>query len=103
MKITKQQLRRIIKEERQKLAEMDFSQRQVDRAAGMYTPISKADAVENSMNKLWGEIFDSAVTDGVDEDEAAEMASLVLVQRLAMALDAVGERVMANQLEAILK
>jgi hypothetical protein len=55
------------------------------------------------MNKLWGEIFDSAVTDGVDDDEAAEMASLVLVQRLARALDAVGERVMANQLEALLK
>ena len=103
VKITKRQLRRIIKEERQKLAEMDFSQRQVDRAAGVYTPIAKADTVENSIVKLWGEIFDNAVTDEIDEDEAAEMASLVLVQRLARALDSLGERVMANQLEAILK
>ena len=82
---------------------MDFSQRQVDRAAGVYTPIAKADAVENSINKLWGEIFDSAVTDGVDDDEAAEMASLVLVQLLSRALAATGETEIAGQLETILK
>jgi len=102
MKITKRQLRRIIKEERQKLSEMNYSQRPVDLAAGVYTPISKSDAVENSINTLWGEIFDNAVTDGVDDDEAAEMASLVLVQLLSRALAATGETEIPKRLEALL-
>ena len=84
MKITKRQLRRIIAEEKQKINEMQMSQ--ADYAEGAYTPVAMAEQFENLADRLFGEIFDAAVTDGMMDDEAAEMAGHVMVKILARSL-----------------
>ena len=84
MKITKRQLRKIIAEEKQKINEMQMSM--ADHAEGAYAPVIMLGQFENLADRLFGEIFDAAVTDGMLEEEAAEMAGHVLVKTLARSL-----------------
>ena len=101
MKITKRQLRRIIKEEKAKLHE-GIPESQVDYAYGAYTPVEMAGQLENLMNRLWGEVLENAVIDGLEDDEGAELANLVLVKILAEHLDSVGETQFAHELKRYL-
>ena len=83
MKINKRQLRKIIQEEKQKL---DEAMSQADYAENAYAPPEMLGQFENLADRLWGEVFDAAVTDGLEEEESAELAGHVLVKTLARSL-----------------
>ena len=86
MKISKRQLKRIIAEEKQKITEMR-GRHMADHFEGIYTPVAMAEQFENLADRLFGEIFDAAVSDGIEDEEAAEGAAQVLNKILARSLN----------------
>ena len=70
MKITKRQLRRLIKEERDKLLnEMTGA----DRAIGLYFDVNQQKMTFESLTVLFHESVVDAVEDGYEEDEAKQV------------------------------
>lgn len=100
MKITKLQLQRIIREERALISER---MRAVDYAMNTYTPVEDVGQVENIMLRLWSEVSENALQDGMEDDESAEMASHVLLQILIDTLNSVGDTQFANELGRFLR
>lgn len=79
MKITKRQLRQIIKEEKTKLQE-----NAAERAIGLYANQSLIGKLTSAMNELEGQVYDDALEDFADdENEASEQARMVLVRVIA--------------------
>ena len=67
MKITKRQLRRLIKEERDKLLnEMTGA----DRAIGLYFDVNQQKMAFDSLSVLFDESLADAMADGLEQDEA---------------------------------
>ena len=82
MRITKRQLKRIIKEEKARLLESN-NYHSADRALGLYADTAAVDALENAFNDLLAGTNEDAYEDLGDEWEA-DMASTAAVT-LAMA------------------
>ena len=74
MKITKRQLRRIIKEEKAKvLAEYNPAQDPAKRAIGLYFDINMMKQFDQLMYDLFQNAMESARADGLEPDEAYQM------------------------------
>ena len=73
MKITKRQLRRIIKEEKTRLLEQQ--QTGADRAIGLYFDVNQQKMAFDSLAVLFDEAVTDAIDDGAMDDEAVDMVS----------------------------
>ena len=73
MKITKRQLRRIIKEERSRL--LNEQQSGADRAIGLYFDVAQQKMTFDSLTVLFDESVADAIEDGAMDDEAVDMVS----------------------------
>lgn len=78
MKITKSQLRKIIKEESIKLEVS--RQDPAARALGLYADANQAMALKKQMVNLIETVWGAAEDDGLEVDEASELAELALAQ-----------------------
>ena len=79
MKISKTQLKRIIKEEKSKLLEMN-AQAQVDRVLGVYANDALVQTIERSMDELYGGMMVEIIEDGFAEEwEAEDLAAEALL------------------------
>ena len=92
MKITKKQLRRIIKEEKQKMLEMYRGGRSdAERSLGMYASTATVDQITDSITDLLYEVEMSALDDGAaDEEMAEDMAAAAAILAVAQAFQAAG-------------
>ena len=90
MKITRKQLKRIIKEERSKLLVEMNPIANAERTIGQYAPTSRVATLKDAIDKLQGDIVDSAINDGLEDDEAEEMAADAVVMVLSNALMDIG-------------
>ena len=80
MKITKRQLKRIIKEEKRKLQEQ---QSPGDRAMGLYADMKQMGDAQAAIEEFIGGVVDAASEDlevGEDDNEAWEYARLALIE-----------------------
>ena len=100
MKIKKSQLKRIIQEEQQRIDEMNASAN-LERAEGLYAPVSDMERVENLAVRVWGSLTQNMVDDGLDREEADEMASRVMIAMLARMLKSVGEEEIGERLRGM--
>jgi hypothetical protein len=90
MKITKNELRKIIKEERQKLLVEMNPMMNADRALSGYSSVSTTDALQDAILKNLQQTEMSAVDDGMDEDEAEEMARAATILAVANSFESAG-------------
>ena len=100
MKIKKSQLKRIIQEEQQRIDEMNASAN-LERAEGLYAPVSDMERVENLAFRVWGSLTQNMVDDGLDREEADEMASRVMIAMLARMLKSAGEEEIGERLRGM--
>jgi hypothetical protein len=77
MKMTKRQLKRIIKEEKAKLQEYGGGDPNTSagRAQGLYFDVSMMQQVGSIMDGLFHNAMDAARDDGLDDEEAYEMVT----------------------------
>jgi len=73
MKITKRQLKRIIKEEKRRLLEQQETG--ADRAIGLYFDVAQQKMTFDSLTVLFDESVADAIEDGAMDDEAVDMVS----------------------------
>ena len=78
MKITKRQLRRIIKEEKARLSEAwgsssGVGQSPADRATGLYFDVKMMQQLGSLMDGMFHNAMDAARADGIGDQEAYEM------------------------------
>jgi len=90
MKVTKTQLKRIIKEEKQKLLVEMNPIANAERSLGMYANTSVIDQMSKSIADLLQNIEIEAIDDGLEEDEAEEMAIDAVLLAVAQAFQSVG-------------
>ena len=90
MKVTKTQLKRIIKEEKQKLLVEMNPIATAERSLGMYANTSVIDQMSKSIADLLQNIEIEAIDDGLEEDEAEEMAIDAVLLAVAQAFQSVG-------------
>ncbi len=91
MKITKRQLRRIIKEEKQKLLVEMGPDANADRALGLYAKMSTVDQVTDNILNLLQEIEQGAAEEeDLGPDEAEEYARNGAVLAVAQAFQSAG-------------
>jgi|SaaInlV_120m_DNA_3_1039746.scaffolds.fasta_scaffold91321_1 hypothetical protein len=101
MKITKSQLRRIIKEEKQKLNEMDQEYRQGTLVSVNVPEYSEKEEnfAKKSLLSIWQEATDFAVDElGLDFEESGAAGTRILIDILADVLDSVGDTQMSHEL-----
>ena len=77
MKITKRQLKTIIKEEQQKLVS-EMRQMDIDRAEGLYFNMRLSDKLVNAASMLITDAMDNAMEDGLTGEEAYELVHAVI-------------------------
>ena len=77
MKITKKQLKTIIKEEQQKLVS-EMRQMDIDRAEGLYFDIRLSDKLVTVASDLITDAMDNAMEDGLDGQEAYQLVHAVI-------------------------
>ena len=95
MKITKRQLRNMIKEEKQKLNEMT----QLEYIKGSLVSASEERSAKKSLMSIWQEVADYAVGEfDLDPEESATTATQVLIDILADVLDGVGDTQISHEL-----
>jgi hypothetical protein len=91
MKITGNQLRKIIAEEKQKLLSEMSPIMDAERTLGSSAPRPSIDAMGAAMGAfLQGTEIDLIEEDGLDEDEAEDKAAIALVLALAYELQSLG-------------
>ena len=73
MKITKRQLKRIIKEEKARLAEYSLPGTAAERAIGMYFDMEMQADVERALRGLYDDAMESALADIGDQLDAEDM------------------------------
>jgi hypothetical protein len=73
MKITKRQLRRIIKEEKTRI--LNEQETGADRAIGLYFDVNQQKMTFDSLTVLFDESVADAIEDGAMDDEAVDMVS----------------------------
>ena len=67
MKITKQQLRRIVKEEKDKLLNESIA---IDRTIGLYFDVMQQKTAFDALTKLFNDAVGEAIEDGYEDEEA---------------------------------
>jgi len=89
MKVSKRQLRRIIKEEKQKLNEYGGTNiTPADRAIGSYFDVDLMARLRNNVQDLWDDAVDSAIDfDGLEVDEAEDAVTAGFEKLFKQALD----------------
>ncbi len=90
MKVTKSQLKRIIKEERSKLLVEMNPAANAERSLGLYANTTLIDQLSSVVMDLLQGIETEAIEDGLEEDEAEDMAVDAVVIAIAQALQAAG-------------
>ena len=90
MKVTKRQLRRIIKEEKSRLLVEMNPVKNAERSLGMYANTAIVDQLSKSVTDLLQNIEVEAIEDGLEEDEAEEMAIDAVVLAVAQAFQSAG-------------
>ena len=73
VKITKRQLRRIIREEKARLTEYNPAQDPAKRAVGLYFDVNMMKQLDKLMYDMFENAMESARADGLDPDEAYQM------------------------------
>lgn len=90
MKITKRQLRKIIKEEKQKLLVEMNPFADAKRSLGSYANTSTVSKLTDGIMDLLQEVEFGAVEDGLEDDEAEDMATAAALLAVAQAFQAAG-------------
>ena len=94
MKITKRQLKRIIKEEKQKILKESptiGAYEDANRSLGSFANVSTVDQVTDSILDLLQEVEFGIMDDGMDDDEMAEEAARnAAILAVANAFEAAG-------------
>ena len=83
MKVTKRQLRQIIKEERAKL---------LHEQAGALLKQSTLEALNDALERAYYEAIDGAMEDGYDEAEASDVAFAAIMEEVDGFADSMGHR-----------
>ena len=99
MKITKRQLRQIIKEEKQKLLVEMNPVANAERSLGMYANPVVVDQLKKAIGDLLENITAEAIEDDLEEDEASALAAEALVAAVSDAFMSVG---MADQAQGLI-
>lgn len=97
MKITKRQLRRIIKEEKAALIK-ESPIRNAERMQGTYSNLTMVDAVQSSMSELLAQTDADAFDDLGDEEDASFASEAAITLTVAQAFQSLG---MVAQYEAL--
>jgi hypothetical protein len=97
MKITKRQLKRIIREERENLLENE----QVDRAVGLYANQREMGMLTVALNNLEDQVYKDALEDLGDKQDAAEQARMVIVYAISNWASSSGYLDIEDALDAI--
>ena len=100
MKITRDDLRRIIKEEKQKLLVEMNPMANAERMQGEYADTAAIDAVENALSELMFGTNEDAFQDMGDEDDADEAAAAAVTLTVAQAFQSLG---LLAQYEALIR
>ncbi len=100
MKITKRQLKRIIKEEKAKLLNENNPMANAERMQGAYADTTAIDEIENAMSDLQAGVNADAFDDMQDEDEADDAAVAALTFTVAQTFQSLG---MMAQYDALLR
>ncbi len=100
MKITRDDLRRIIKEEKQKLLVEMNPMANAERMQGEYADTAAVDAVENALSELMFGINEDAFEDLGDEDDADDAAAAAVTFTVAQAFQSLG---LLAQYEALIR
>lgn len=90
MKITKRQLKKIIKEEKQKLLVEMNPMANAERSLGMYADVKDVDILQDALLNILQGVELAAVEDGLEDDEAEEMAADAAVLAVAQAFQSAG-------------
>ena len=98
MRITKRQLRAIIGKEKRKLLK---ESRQGERALGIYADTAETDALKKQIHAFIENVWGAAEADGVDEDEAGEMAELAFADLAAEAVGTMGMMRLRRVLQSV--
>ena len=102
MKITKKQLRRIIKEERAKVLNETTPRINAEYQQGNYASLNLVSAIEKSIEDLYGQVNNAAAADLGDDEEADFATVNVVTLTLIDALDRLGMIHQARMLEKTL-
>jgi len=96
MKITKRQLRRIIREERKRLIEQGMTPGA--RALGAFAPTDQVDRIKTGLSRLHGGMVNDIIAEeGVMTGEAEDMAAEGIVELVREFLDSIGYRHMIDE------
>ena len=90
MKVSKRQLRRIIKEEKSKLLVEMNPIKNAERSLSLYADINNVDTLTTAIQDILAGVEMSAIDDGLEEDEAEEMAGDAALLAVAQAFQAAG-------------
>jgi hypothetical protein len=90
MKITRNQLRKIIKEERAKLLVEMNPAADAERSLGLYANASTVDKLSSALQSLLMEVETAAIEDGLEDYEAEDMAANAGLLAVAQAFQSVG-------------
>ena len=90
MKITKRQLKRIIKEEKVKLLTEMSPFRDADRSLSLYANVTTTEQLTDSILNMLQEVEMGATEDGMDDEMAEEMARSATLLAVSQAFESAG-------------
>ena len=99
MKVSKQQIRRIIKEEKAKLLVEMNPVANAERSLGMYANTVVVDQLNKTVARLLENITAEAVEDGLEEDESYDLAVDAVVMAVSEAFLSAG---MVDQAQSVI-
>ena len=103
LKISKRQLQRIIKEEKDKILNESTPMRNAQYQQGSYANVSLVDAVASSIESLMNQVLDDEdVVENFDEFEGDRIAANVVTYTVLRALNSVGLVAQGQALEKFL-
>ena len=100
MRISRADLQRIIKEEKQRLLVEMNAMANAERMQGEYSDTAAVDAVENALSELMFGTNQDAFEDMGDEDDADEAAAAAVTLTVAQAFQSLG---LLAQYEALIR
>jgi len=103
MKVTKRQLRRIIKEEKSRLLNEMNPRANAERSLSVYANVALVDGLKNSVSQLLEQIETDAFEDLEDERDAEAAAMNAALLTLAEAFGMAGYSGVQMQLEKLIK
>jgi hypothetical protein len=103
MKITKRQLRSIIKEEKAKLLSESMAERNADRQQGSFANVNLVDSVINDIEALFEQVFNDASEELGDDQEGDIAAANVVIYTVIGAFKRIGLMGQAREMEKFLE